>query len=186
MRFLAVLLLLAAPARAEVLIRVDKDAQRMTVSVDGQPRHDWPVSTGTARYDTPNGRYRPLRMARRHFSREWDDAPMPHAIFFTGQGHAIHGSGQVRRLGRPASHGCVRLAPGKAAALFRLVTAAGPARTRIAVEGSLPGAMADAADDAGAAAMSAGMQMGLGGGFAERPVRRRGGPAAGLLPEDLW
>ena len=148
MRSLAALLLalplalplaaMTAPARAEVTIRVDKDTQRMRVSVDGSPRYDWPVSTGTARHDTPNGSYRVQRMARTHFSREWDDAPMPHAIFFTGAGHAIHGSGHVSALGRPASHGCVRLAPAKAATLFRLVKSQAGASARRAAATRAP------------------------------------------------
>lgn len=177
------------PARADVLIRVDKDTQRLRVSVDGRPRYDWAVSTGTARYDTPNGAYRPLRMARTHFSREWDDAPMPHAIFFTGAGHAIHGSGHVSALGRPASHGCVRLAPGRAATLFRLVKAEGMGNTRIVVEGAVPEAVAGrfrgrrGYESDGV--MSAGMQMGRGGyGYGTAPVRRYAPEPAYGLPED--
>jgi lipoprotein-anchoring transpeptidase ErfK/SrfK len=120
---LAALTLASPGARAEVLVVVDKSTQRMTVTVDGAERHAWPVSTGTADYATPAGSFTPLRLARTHFSREWDDAPMPHSIFFTERGHAIHGSGAVGRLGSPASHGCVRLAPGPAGVLFRLVAA---------------------------------------------------------------
>lgn len=135
---LAGLVLLSAPAaRAELLVSVDKDAQRMTVAVDGQIRHVWPVSTGTAGYDTPNGRYRPFRMAASHFSREWDNAPMPHAIFFTQVGHAIHGTTQTRRLGRAASHGCVRLSQRNAATLFALVKQEKMANTRVVIEGSV-------------------------------------------------
>lgn len=93
----------------------------MSVAVDGVVRHDWPVSTGLTRYDTPNGAYRPFRTELTHFSREWDNAPMPHAIFFSQSGHAIHATNQTRHLGRPASHGCVRLSPRNAATLFALV-----------------------------------------------------------------
>ncbi|MGV7034413.1 L,D-transpeptidase [Methylobacterium symbioticum] len=195
------LLTALTPARADVLIRVDKDTQRLRVSVDGRPRYDWAVSTGTARYDTPNGTYRPLRMARTHFSREWDDAPMPHAIFFTGAGHAIHGSGHVSALGRPASHGCVRLAPGRAATLFRLVKAEGMGNTRIVVEGAVPQAVAGGFRSRrgyeGDGVMSAGMQMGRGGygygsgygygygyGYGTAPVRRYAPEPAYGLPED--
>ena len=92
----------------------------MVVSQDGVRIHVWPVSTGLRRYDTPSGSYTPFRMEKDHFSREWDDAPMPHSVFFTKQGHAIHGTDHVRNLGRPASHGCVRLERPNAAALFRL------------------------------------------------------------------
>lgn len=124
------------PASSEVLIGIDKASQRMVVSVNGQPRYTWPVSTGAASYDTPSGSFRPLRMARTHFSREWDNAPMPYAIFFTPDGHAIHGTNHGRQLGRPASHGCVRLAPRHAATLFALVQVEGVASTQVVVEGS--------------------------------------------------
>ncbi|MCJ2055195.1 L,D-transpeptidase [Methylobacterium sp. J-048] len=127
----------ASPAaRADVLISVDKSAQRMEVSVDGQPRYAWPVSTGVEAYDTPSGSYRPFRMERTHFSKEWDDAPMPFALFFTTQGHAIHGTNHVRNLGRAASHGCVRLSVRNAATLFNLVKAQGMNRTRVQIEGA--------------------------------------------------
>ncbi len=135
---LAALILAGPAARAEVVIAVDKTRQRMTVTVDGVERHAWPVSTGTSDYATPAGSFTPLRLARTHFSREWDDAPMPHSIFFTERGHAIHGSGAVRRLGSPASHGCVRLAPGPAGVLFRLVAAQAPGQVRIEVTGAEP------------------------------------------------
>ncbi len=90
------------PARADVLIGVDKSAQLMTVTVDGSQRYAWPVSTGIADCDTPDGEFQAFRMEKDHFSREWDDAPMPYSIFFTEQGHAIHGT-YHKSLGRPAS-----------------------------------------------------------------------------------
>ena len=105
----------------------------MRVTVDGKLRHSWPVSTGRAHYETPTGTFRPLWLAKVHYSKEWDDAPMPHSIFFTGRGHAIHASNATRSLGRPASHGCVRLAPAKAAALFALVQAKGPSATKVTI-----------------------------------------------------
>ncbi len=107
----------------------------MTVTRDGQTLYDWPVSTGMAGYSTPRGAFSPSRMVADYRSREWDDAPMPHAIFFTGRGHAIHGSSHTGRLGSPASHGCVRLAPGKAAALYALVKAEGMGNTRVVIGG---------------------------------------------------
>ena len=133
----AVLLVSATAARADLLISIDKDAQRMDVTVDGQTRYTWPVSTGTAGHDTPNGSYKPFRMEATHFSREWDNAPMPHAIFFTQVGHAIHGTTHTRRLGRPASHGCVRLSQRNAATLFALVKQQKMANTRVVIEGSV-------------------------------------------------
>lgn len=132
----------SAPASAELMINIDKDSQTMTVAVDGQTRYSWPVSTGMRGYDTPNGSYKPFRMEASHFSREWDNAPMPHAVFFSQIGHAIHGTTQTRHLGRPASHGCVRLAPRNAATLFALVKEQKMANTKVVIEGSTGEAVA--------------------------------------------
>ena len=121
----------AAPAR--VLIAIDKATQRMRITVDGKLRYSWAVSTGRAPYKTPAGTFRPFRLEKEHYSREWDEAPMPYSIFFTSAGHAIHASNATRQLGRPASHGCVRLAPSNAAALFTLVRAEGPGATKVTI-----------------------------------------------------
>jgi L,D-transpeptidase catalytic domain len=130
-------LALTAPARANLLITVDKAAQKMTVTVDGDPRYIWPVATGIARYDTPDGQYQPFRMERKHYSREWDDAPMPYSIFFTKQGHAIHGTNH-KINGAPASHGCVRLSVAHAAQLWALVKEHKMANTRVELVGEIP------------------------------------------------
>ena len=107
-------------ARASVVVTVDKSAQRLSVTVDGAPRYEWPVSTARWGYRTPNGTYKPQRLARKWFSRKYDWSPMPYSIFFDG-GYAIHGSYEISHLGRPASHGCIRLHPENAALLFALV-----------------------------------------------------------------
>ena len=128
----------ATPASAKsVIISISKISQKMTVTVDGDRKYVWPVSTGASGYSTPSGNYRPFRMEVDHFSQEWDDAPMPHSIFFTPQGHAIHGSPHVKSLGRRASHGCVRLHPNNASKLFALVKKSGMANTRVIVTGGL-------------------------------------------------
>src|SRR5882672_619241 len=96
-------MLSTAAAQAAVTVTIDKSIQQMTVEVDGRPLYQWPVSTGKAGgYDTPSGKYKAFRMERDHFSKEWDDAPMPFSIFFTPKGHAIHGSFDVKHLGSPA------------------------------------------------------------------------------------
>src|SRR5829696_6062711 len=136
----AALTLAAAEANAKVLITIDKSAQRMAVNVDGDTRWTWPVSTGRRGYATPSGRFTAFRMEKDHFSREWDDAPMPHSIFFTRQGHAIHGTEHRRKIGQPASHGCVRLEPENARVLFGLVRQEGMANTRVVLFGVTPGA----------------------------------------------
>ena len=116
---LAALLLLAGAAHARgttgaeqgrVHIEISKSSQRMTFR----------VSTGKDGYAKPSGSFRALSMKLMHYSKKFDNAPMPHSIFFRG-GYAIHATNAVRDLGRPASHGCVRLSPKDAAALYALV-----------------------------------------------------------------
>ena len=128
----AVVVTLSAPAWADVVVQIDKSYQRMAVSVDGSPRYNWPVSTGGGGYGTPSGVFHPQSMARMHFSRKYYNSPMPHSIFFY-YGFAIHGTNDIARLGGPASHGCVRLHPSHAAALFGLVQRNGPGSTRIEI-----------------------------------------------------
>lgn len=125
------------PARARVTVTIDKSTQRMTVAVGGATRHVFKISTGRAGFGTPNGHFRPQRLARTWFSKKYYNSPMPHSIFFHG-GYAIHGSYEIRRLGGPASHGCVRLHPADAAALFALVKGEGSGNTRIVVTGANP------------------------------------------------
>jgi len=119
-------------AQAHVVIHVDKSTQRMTVSVDGERRYSFVVSTARAGYSTPNGVYHPERLERKWFSKKYYNSPMPHSIFFHG-GYAIHGSYETKYLGRPASHGCVRLHPANAAALYSLVRQYGSGNTVIKI-----------------------------------------------------
>ena len=120
-----------ASARADVLIVVNKSNQSLSVAVDGRERYRWPISTGLDG-GPPSGQFRPERLERVWHSRKYDWAPMPNAIFFY-KGYAIHGTYVVSRLGRPASHGCVRLHPSHAATLFALVQSQGMGRTHIVV-----------------------------------------------------
>src|SRR5271155_3390166 len=144
MRFLLVaftglmLLVTGSAAQANIAITVDKNAQLMTVAVDGVQRYQWPVSTGIPSRETPNGTFRAFRMEEDHFSKEFDDAPMPHSIFFTKIGHAIHGTDSEGRLGTPASHGCVRLSTANATTLFELVKAEGMKETTVVISGQTP------------------------------------------------
>ena len=130
-------------SHAGVLVHIDKSRQLMTVLLDGEVLNSFVVSTGRAGYGTPNGVYRPQRLARRWFSKKYYHSPMPHSIFFHG-GFAIHGSYEISRLGGPASHGCVRLHPTDAASLYALVQLHGPGHTKIVVTGTNPPAGAPA------------------------------------------
>jgi len=136
------MLLAAGSAQAKVSITIDKDAQVMTVAVDGVTRYHWPVSTGIPSRETPNGSFRAFRMEESHFSKEFDDAPMPHSIFFTKIGHAIHGTDSEGRLGTPASHGCVRLSKANATTLYALVEEQGVLNTSVTLTGSAAVALA--------------------------------------------
>jgi hypothetical protein len=136
---LAAALAFSSSARADILISIDKSTQSMAVSVDGSQRYVWPVSTGRPGYDTPSGTFRPNRMDADHYSQEWDNAPMPHTIFFDMQGHAVHGFFDVKHLGLAVSHGCVRLSPDNAAVLFDLVKTEGMANTTVMIAGRTPG-----------------------------------------------
>jgi L,D-transpeptidase catalytic domain len=133
----ALALMTASASATKVLVVISKVSQRMTVTVDGQQEYSWLVSTGGSGYDTPSGTFHPFRLEKEHFSKEWDDAPMPYSMFFTGEGHAIHGSYHTKRLGTRASHGCVRLAPENAATLFALVEKAGYRNSTFQINGGL-------------------------------------------------
>src|SRR6201987_4991002 len=129
----------ASAAYANIDITIDKSSQQMTVAVDGAQRYTWPVSTGRPGSDTPNGNFKVNRMDADHFSQEWDNAPMPHTMFFDMHGHAIHGFFDVKHLGMAVSHGCVRLAPANATVLFDLVKTEGMANTSVTITGRTPG-----------------------------------------------
>ena len=126
--------LTADRAQADVYIAINKAAQRMTVVVDGRPRYNWAISSGLGG-GPPSGTFKPQRMERMWHSRKYDWSPMPHSIFFY-HGFAIHGTNYVSRLGRRASHGCVRLHPANAATLFALVKKRGMRATTIAISDS--------------------------------------------------
>jgi hypothetical protein len=136
------MLFAGSPALAKVDITVNKDTQTMTVAVDGVTRYRWPVSTGIPSRETPNGSFKAFRMEADHYSKEFDDAPMPHSIFFTKIGHAIHGTMSEGRLGTPASHGCVRLSRANATTLYALVEEQGVLNTTVTLTGSAAVALA--------------------------------------------
>ena len=115
-----------AKAGPIVHIQIDISKQFMAVNVNGWPYGRWRVSTARAGYHTPRGSYRPLLLKKMHYSKKYDNSPMPNSVFFYG-GYAIHGTGYVKYLGRPASHGCVRLA------LYNLIQKYGLRSTRITI-----------------------------------------------------
>jgi lipoprotein-anchoring transpeptidase ErfK/SrfK len=128
---------LSQPAAAQVRVHIDLSTQTMNVAVAGQPFATWPISSGKSGYATPTGTFRPGYMTPMHRSRKYNNAPMPYAIFFNG-GVAVHGTTAVGALGRPASHGCIRLRTSNAKILYTLIQEHGASNTRIEVARSRP------------------------------------------------
>jgi len=116
-----------------VMVRVDLSEQTMTVLVHGKTVDVWKVSTARRGYKTPTGFWTPYRMHTMWHSRKYDNAPMPNSIFFH-EGYAIHATPHIKRLGTPASHGCVRLHPDNAKKLFALVRQYGPSAVRVSIQ----------------------------------------------------
>ncbi len=117
---------------AAVVAHVNISTQTLTLEVNGWPEGRWAISSARAGYHTPRGSYGVTRTAKVYYSKKYDNAPMPNSVFFYG-GYAIHGTYHIANLGRPASHGCVRLAPQNAAAFYELVQKYGPSHTRVIV-----------------------------------------------------
>ncbi|CAN7297428.1 L,D-transpeptidase [Mesorhizobium sp. LjRoot246] len=122
----------AAHAANKIVARVSLSQQVMEVSVDGRPTFAWKVSTGDRAHVTPTGSFKPTRMHEMWYSKKYDNAPMPHSVFFSG-GYAVHATYAIKRLGQPASHGCVRLHPDNAADFYQLVETFGATNTSIVI-----------------------------------------------------
>ena len=120
-----------APA-PQVTARIDLSDQTMHIYVGEKLEYVFKVSTGRKGYGTPTGRWNAAWLSPRHRSRKYNNAPMPWSVFFTG-GYAVHGTTDIRRLGRPASHGCVRLHPDNAKTFFQLVQKSGKENTLISI-----------------------------------------------------
>jgi len=122
----------AAHAASRIVAHTDISDQRMEVLIDGQPAYEWKVSTARKGYVTPTGSYKPTRLEKMWYSRKYDMSPMPHSVFFRG-GYAVHATNYIKRLGTPASHGCIRLHPTDAADFYQLVQTFGPSNTSIVI-----------------------------------------------------
>jgi lipoprotein-anchoring transpeptidase ErfK/SrfK len=163
-----------AQAGAQILINIDKSLQQMTVFVDGIQKYSWPVSTGKYGYSTPSGTFTPTSMNEVWYSRQWDNSPMPHSIFFLKDGHAIHGSHEVKNLGKPVSHGCVRISPDNAAILYDLVQTNGMENTKVLLAGVTPGDESNVLDEPAYSYNYGKPPWGPGPGYFPPPPPRRG------------
>ncbi|QKV17418.1 L,D-transpeptidase [Oricola thermophila] len=115
-----------------LVAHVDISSQTMTVKKDGRVLYNWKVSTARPGYRTPTGQWKPTRMHEMWHSRKYDMSPMPYSIFFYG-GYAIHGTNSVSKLGRPASHGCIRLRTENARKLYNLTRKIGPRNMKVVI-----------------------------------------------------
>ncbi len=125
------------PAPPTLIVKVNLATQRLDVMTGGATLHSWPISSGRTGFETPRGTFRAQWAAKMWYSRKYDLAPMPHAVFING-GVAIHATSSTGMLGRPASHGCIRLAPANAATFYSLVHKHGLKQTQVQVFGTPP------------------------------------------------
>jgi lipoprotein-anchoring transpeptidase ErfK/SrfK len=132
----------AKPALPTLTVSINLSSQTMTVSEHGKEKHVWKISSGRRGYYTPTGTYQPQWMTRMHYSRKYDNAPMPYSVFFHN-GFAIHATYATGALGQPASHGCIRLSPSNAKKFYYMVGKHGGALTRISISGSTPSYVAE-------------------------------------------
>jgi lipoprotein-anchoring transpeptidase ErfK/SrfK len=125
----------APPPPPTLTAAIDLAQQKITVSENGSAKYTWPISSGTAEFPTPRGTFRPQWTAKMWYSRKYDNAPMPHAVFING-GVAVHATFHTGSLGRPASHGCIRLAPSNAKTFYGLVQKHGLKMTKVSIYGT--------------------------------------------------
>ena len=123
----------ASPAlAARIVAKVDLSQQKMRVYQNGVHKYTWLVSTARRGKVTPTGSWSAKWLSKNHRSSRYNNAPMPHSIFYSGN-FAIHGTNQIKRLGRPASAGCIRLHPDNARVLFNMVQRNGKSNFRVNV-----------------------------------------------------
>ena len=115
-----------------IFATIDISKQKMKVFKGKKLLYTWKVSTGKNGYRTPRGNYKPTHITKMHYSRKYNNSPMPYSVFFHG-GYAVHGTKSVSRLGRRASHGCIRLHTTNAKKFYSLVRKYGKRNTKIKI-----------------------------------------------------
>ncbi|SHO80708.1 FIG00791721: hypothetical protein [hydrothermal vent metagenome] len=121
------------PYGSKIKAVINLSSQRLTLYANGKMIYKWKVSTGRYKFPTPRGSYKPYHLELMHYSKKYDNAPMPHSVFFKG-GFAIHGTNSISRLGRKASHGCVRLHPRNAKIFYNIIQKQGKDRVSIIIK----------------------------------------------------
>ncbi|MEP7315712.1 MAG: L,D-transpeptidase family protein [Sphingomicrobium sp.] len=101
--------------KGPLLLVVSVTSQRAILFRNGVPIAASTVSTGRKGYETPTGIFTVLQKHVEHYSRTYDNAPMPYMQRLTWKGVALH-AGNLP--GYAASHGCIRLPKGFAKLLY--------------------------------------------------------------------
>jgi lipoprotein-anchoring transpeptidase ErfK/SrfK len=113
-------------------LTIDLSRQRLfAMNKDGQVLAEYKVSTGRAGYETPQGNYKIVNKAAYAYSKKYE-ADMFHWMGITSNGdiglHGLKGGSYERRLGRRASHGCIRLSRADAQYLFSIIPVGMPVK----------------------------------------------------------
>jgi lipoprotein-anchoring transpeptidase ErfK/SrfK len=124
-------------------LHADKSRRVLTASVGGETVATYDIAVGEGGYPTPSGEFSIRKLIWNPGwippNREWARDKVPQApgspnnpmrvvkIFFLEPAYYIHGTNDVGSLGHAASHGCIRMAPGDAAELARMIMAHGGA-----------------------------------------------------------
>lgn len=120
-------------ASAETIVaKVSLKQQRMRVYINGKRKFTWRVSTGKKGWETRRDRYTPFALTPYYYSDKWK-MKLPFLVSISDDGTAIHGTTLTSRLGRPASHGCIRLSIPNAKKFYELVSAHGMWNTEVIV-----------------------------------------------------
>ena len=125
---------------------VIKSKQTLYLHLNGELLDSFWVSTGLPSYETPEMNLRPSGpLFKKYTSKKFPGGNfqglgnMPYVVFIKG-GYAIHGTttGNFAKLGKPASHGCIRLHPLNARIFYELVNRIGLENTWVSIRDSLP------------------------------------------------
>jgi len=102
-------------ATGPVLLVVNLESQRAVLFRDGVPIGATTVSSGAKGHETPTGVFTILQKNKEHYSKTYNNAPMPNMQRLTWKGVALHAG---KLPGYPASHGCIRLPHAFSSLLF--------------------------------------------------------------------
>lgn len=109
------------PRNALVVSKADQKVYHFS---EGKLVNVFTCSTALPQYDLDPGVYKVYMRSRKHWSKLYE-VWMPHSLFFH-RGYALHATNMIKQLGRPASHGCVRLHPNDAETLYGQVDVGTP------------------------------------------------------------